>query len=257
MIISLSEFRTTFAGKIERRLDALVPHTDRLSEAMRYSLLGPGKRLRPLLVFASANLFRVSEDLALDPACAIEMVHAYSLIHDDLPCMDDDDLRRGRPTAHRAFGEATALLAGDALLTQAFETLSEAPLSDSVRTNLISCLAARAGKKGMISGQIKDLFGCSQDEAPLMFQQKTGDLFSCALEFGALLGEADPAPMRRIGLLLGLAYQLKDDLEDGDSLFSREKAKDFFKKTTQELEELLVSLSGIFLKKLVREILSF
>ena len=257
MIISLLEFRTSFAGKIEQRLDALVPHTDRLTEAMRYSLLGPGKKLRPLLVFASADLFRVPEESVLDPACALEMVHAYSLIHDDLPCMDDDDLRRGRPTAHRAFGEATALLAGDALLTQAFETLAEAPLSDCVRVRLIRCLAARAGKKGMISGQVKDLFGCSQEEIPFMFQQKTGDLFSCALEFGALLGKADPAPMRTLGLLLGLAYQLKDDLEDDDGLFSREKTKNFFEKTIQEIKEILASLPATFLKKLVREILSF
>src|SRR5262245_54561480 len=153
----------TFAGRIEARLDQLLPlgkyGAPRLVEAMRYALLAPGKRIRPFFVAESAHLFGVAETRALQAGAAIECVHCYSLVHDDLPAMDDDDLRRGRPTVHRAFDEATAILAGDALLTFAFEILSAETThpESSVRVELISELAAAAGKLGMAGGQMLDL----------------------------------------------------------------------------------------------------
>jgi geranylgeranyl pyrophosphate synthase len=239
---------------INERLSALVPEKDSLSEAMRYTLLAPGKRIRPLLVVAAAATFDVKEEVALDPACAIEMIHAYSLIHDDLPCMDDDDLRRGRPTLHRVFPEAIALLAGDALLTEAFRVIGEAPgISGEIKNRLIICLASRAGKEGMAGGQAIDMLssttpaGLSISPALLlsMIGQKTGDLFSASLEFGAILGERDPQPMRALGLDLGLAFQIRDDLEDGDgsvSILGIDAAKALLQDYLIKIEEGLAEL---------------
>jgi geranylgeranyl pyrophosphate synthase len=228
-------------AQIEARLNQLLPHEQApLIEAMRYALLGPGKRLRPQLVCATAQMFDLEPSFALDPACAVEMVHAYSLIHDDLPCMDNDSLRRGRPTVHRIYGEAMALLAGDALLTLAFEVLAQANLDTTTKVQLIQCLSARAGKLGMVRGQANELSG--SEEHLTLLAQKTGDLFSCCLEFGAILAFRDPQPLRNLGLTLGLIYQIRDDLEDGDSPIPRQQAIYLLDNHTLRFKEIAATL---------------
>jgi farnesyl diphosphate synthase len=194
----------------------------RLVEAMRYAVLGPGKRLRPFLLLESAALFGAAPDPAVAAAAALECIHAYSLVHDDLPAMDDDDIRRGRPTAHRAFDEATAILAGDALLTFAFEILGGLDAPDTVRAELVVMQARAAGAAGMVGGQALDLGGgTAWDEGGLraMQRMKTGALFAYASEAGAVLGGAaieDRERLRRFGVHFGAAFQLADDLDDVD-----------------------------------------
>ncbi|HTW50821.1 MAG TPA: farnesyl diphosphate synthase [Stellaceae bacterium] len=195
----------------------------RVYDAMRYSALAPGKRLRPLLVLASSRLFGVAEGSALQVAAAIEMVHAYSLIHDDLPAMDNSDLRRGRLTCHKAFDEATAVLAGDGLLTMAFEVLShpDAHGSPSVRCELVSALAAAAGAAGMVGGQMIDLIAetTTLDIGAItrLQRMKTGALIAFACEAGAILAKAPHElrlALRGYAHDLGLAFQIADDLLD-------------------------------------------
>jgi farnesyl diphosphate synthase len=187
----------------------------RLLEAMRYAVLGPGKRLRPFLLIESAALFAADGPEAVRAAAALECIHAYSLVHDDLPAMDDDDLRRGRPTLHRAYDEATAILAGDALLTIAFDIAADASPA------LVAPLARAAGIGGMAGGQMLDLAaeGRRLDEAETVTLQamKTGALFRFAAEAGAILGNAPPAERQRMidfGRAFGRAFQLADDLID-------------------------------------------
>jgi geranylgeranyl diphosphate synthase type II len=208
---------------IEERLKNLIPEKESaLFQAARYSLLAEGKRLRPQLVLISAKAFGADVQAALDPACAIEMIHTYSLIHDDLPCMDDDDLRRGLPSLHKVYGEGMALLAGDYLLTYAFEVLAQAQfLSAEQKIELIQTLSQAAGAKGMIGGQAIDLAseGKRIDEAVLetMHIGKTAALLTACLEFGAILGRADKETkqqLRYIGRDIGLAYQILDDILD-------------------------------------------
>jgi farnesyl diphosphate synthase len=201
----------------------------RVFEAMRYSALAPGKRLRPFLVLASSHLFSVRRPSALQVACAIEMVHAYSLVHDDLPVMDDSDLRRGRPTCHKQFDEATAVLAGDGLLTHAFEVLAQSDThgDPAVRCELVSALAQAAGPHGMVGGQMIDLLAENDSSLDIgaitrLQRLKTGALIAFACEAGAILAKA--APELRLALRgyahdLGLAFQIADDLLDveGDS----------------------------------------
>jgi farnesyl diphosphate synthase len=223
-----------FADELERiarltehRLDALIPPSAaRLGEAMRYALLGPGKRLRPFLVVSSARVFGVAESQALETAAALECIHCYSLVHDDLPCMDDDDLRRGRPTTHIAFDEATAVLAGDGLLTLTFEILSrpEVDPDPAIRVELASLLAKAAGWQGMVLGQALDLEAegrhLTMDETLQMQALKTGALFKFACEAGAVLGRAKPDARRALihyATALGQAFQLADDLLDAQS----------------------------------------
>jgi farnesyl diphosphate synthase len=195
----------------------------RVYEAMRYSALAPGKRLRPLLVLASSRLFGVARRSALQVAAAIEMVHAYSLIHDDLPAMDNSDLRRGRPTCHKAFDEATAMLAGDGLLTMAFEALSHPDThgDPAVRCELVASLAAAGGGAGMVGGQMIDLIAETQTldigAITRLQRMKTGALIAFSCEAGAILAKASPE--RRLALRgyahdLGLAFQIADDLLD-------------------------------------------
>jgi farnesyl diphosphate synthase len=195
----------------------------RLAEAMRYAALGGGKRLRPFLLICSAKLFGVSEDDALPAACALECIHCYSLVHDDLPAMDDDALRRGRPTVHIAFDEATAILAGDGLLTLAFETLSDQHQGSdpAIRAELVSLLAKAAGWQGMVLGQALDLAAerqsFSRDDTAAMQALKTGALFRFACEAGAVLGQAntsDRAALVAYASAFGQAFQLADDLLD-------------------------------------------
>ena len=196
----------------------------RVFEAMRYSALAPGKRLRPFLVLASAQLFSVQQRSALQAAAAVELIHAYSLVHDDLPAMDNSELRRGRPTCHKQFDEATAVLAGDALLTFAFEVLAQEDThgDPAVRCELVSSLAVAAGGNGMVGGQMFDLLAEKDPTLGLVAitrlqRLKTGALIAFSCEAGAILGKAAPE-MRRVlrGYAhdLGLAFQIADDLLD-------------------------------------------
>ena len=230
------------ARTVEATLDALLPPAGgprgRVVEAMRYSCLGGGKRLRPLLVISSAALFDVPEDNALRTAAAIEMIHCYSLIHDDLPAMDDADLRRGRPSVHRAFDEATAILAGDGLLTEAFAVLADPRTAEDsgVRSELVAALAEAAGAAGMVGGQMIDL---SEERSGLdltgiteLQRLKTGAIigFSCAA--GGILGGAsteERAALAGYADDLGLAFQIADDLLDLEAT-----AEDLGKPTGQD-----------------------
>src|ERR1700678_2721690 len=194
----------------------------RVQEAMRYATFAGGKRIRPFLVLHSARLFGVDDAHALRVGAAIEALHTYSLVHDDLPCMDDDDLRRGRPTTHIAFDEMTAVLAGDALLTIAFETLADArthPAAD-VRCALIARLAEASGHSGMIGGQIIDMLADASfgvDDVINLQRRKTGQLFEFSCEAGPILGEASAEDRQRLKAYaeeMGVVFQITDDLLD-------------------------------------------
>jgi farnesyl diphosphate synthase len=196
----------------------------RVIEAMRYSALAPGKRLRPFLVLASAQLFSVSRRSALQAAAAVELVHAYSLVHDDLPAMDNSDLRRGRPTCHKQFDEATAILAGDGLLTYAFEVLAQPDThgDPAVRCELVTALAQAAGAAGMVGGQMIDLLAENDPTLDIgaitrLQRLKTGALIAFSCEAGAILGKAGREQrhaLRGYAHDLGLAFQIADDLLD-------------------------------------------
>ena len=203
-------------------LDAANTNPARLHEAMRYAAQGGGKRIRPLLVYAAGVLSDDTNQSALDAAAvAIECIHAYSLVHDDLPCMDDDDLRRGRPTVHKAYDEATALLVGDALQTRAFEVLANAQCDADTRLAMISALADASGSRGMAGGQAIDLdsVGKKLDLAGLkqMHAMKTGALLSCSVQMGGIAAKLNPAQMQHLqnySEALGLAFQIVDDVLD-------------------------------------------
>ena len=196
----------------------------RVVEAMRYSALAPGKRLRPFLVLASAQLFSVSRRSALQAAAAVELVHAYSLVHDDLPAMNNSDLRRGRPTCHKQFDEATAILAGDGLLTYAFEVLAQPDThgDPAVRCELVTALAQAAGAIGMVGGQMIDLLAENDPTLDIgaitrLQRLKTGALIAFSCEAGAILGKAgreQRLALRGYAHDLGLAFQIADDLLD-------------------------------------------
>jgi farnesyl diphosphate synthase len=217
------------AESVTAQLDRLLPLGEgpemRLPEAMRYAALEGGKRLRPFLVIESARLFHVASLSSLRTAAALEMVHCYSLIHDDLPAMDDDDLRRGRPTVHKQYDEATAILAGDALLTRAFEVLAhpDTHSDPQVRCELVADLAIAAGDFGMVAGQMLDLLAESLEldmtGITRLQQMKTGRLIAFGCEAGAILGKA-PARQRQALKAyahdIGLAFQIADDLLDAE-----------------------------------------
>jgi len=197
----------------------------RLVESMRYSLLAGGKRLRPVLVIAAAGMFGLPPERVMPTACAVEMIHTYSLIHDDLPCMDDDDLRRGRPTNHKVFGDAMATLAGDALLTLAFELVAhQATLSGTTADQAIKVvceLAAGSGPSGMVGGQVEDLTWegkiAGPDQLERIHRMKTGALIRSSLRVGAILGGAtadELVAIDRYADHLGLAFQIQDDILD-------------------------------------------
>lgn len=206
----------------EQYLTAAFPamsSVDPLVPAMKYSLLAGGKRLRPLLCMASAALFGASLESVWPAAAAVEMIHTYSLIHDDLPCMDDDDLRRGRPTNHKVYGEAMALLAGDGLLTSAFAVLSESTLDPGVIVTCVQSLATAAGPYGMVGGQVADMSTGERTLERLRFvhDHKTGKLIEAALDLGAIVGGASGVQrgdLRRFGRHSGQAFQMMDDLLD-------------------------------------------
>jgi geranylgeranyl pyrophosphate synthase len=209
---------------LARMLDIEGGATTRLLEAMRYSTLGGGKRVRPVLVYASGEALGAPLDLLDAPAAAVELIHVYSLVHDDLPAMDNDDLRRGRPTCHRAFDEATAILVGDALQARAFEVLAQAPstLSAAARLEMLRVLADAIGTRGMAGGQAIDLESVKQSlsEAELerMHRQKTGALIQASVILGAISAGIQNAPERAalstFGAEIGLAFQIQDDILD-------------------------------------------
>ena len=219
----LEEARVAVDGELAHRLAPPADDPGRLAEAMCYAATGPGKRLRPALVLAAAEACGGSRATAMPAACAIEMLHAYTLVHDDLPAMDDDDLRRGRPTVHVAFGEAIAILAGDGLLTAAFGTLAElGPRA----ADAVAVLARRAGVGELLGGQAIDLLGAAPGGAPRdlpaierMHAAKTGALFAASAELGAIAAGA-PVVQRealgRYGLAIGIAFQHADDRDDAE-----------------------------------------
>jgi len=226
----LAEFLGEARGRVDQALAGYLPAGSdsraacppQLAEAMRHSLLGGGKRLRPILALLAAEACGADPMLALPAACALEMVHTYSLIHDDLPCMDDDDLRRGRPTCHKVFGEATALLAGDSLLTLAFEVLSRDVQPRSVAAECVLTLAEGAGPSGMAGGQMADLEAEGRTDVTLekleaIHRRKTGALLRASLRIGGIIAGADPETLQALdayGVAVGLAFQIVDDLLD-------------------------------------------
>ncbi len=229
---SLKAKLTTYQEQVGKALDHWLPAADRepvhLHEAMRYAVLGEGKRIRPVLVYASGEAFGVTQEALHGCASAVEMIHAYSLVHDDLPAMDDDDLRRGRPTLHRQFDEATAILAGDALQALAFHVLANDPdidVSPEQRIQMIDTLAQASGSIGMAGGQAIDLasVGLALDLQQLenMHMHKTGALIRASVQLGALCSEGVDsdryAQVSRYADCIGLAFQVQDDILDIES----------------------------------------
>lgn len=203
---------------LAEKIDALAD--SKVKEAMRYSLIAPGKRVRPNLLYEVVKGYGLSESVADEFACAIEMIHTYSLIHDDLPAMDNDDLRRGRPTCHKQFDEATAILAGDGLLTYAFDVASSSTADPSIVVKCIQVLAQCAGSNGMVLGQDLDMNESNAsdwDYVRKVHKYKTGCLLSAPLMMGALVARKDDETVRQwheIGISLGLAFQIQDDILD-------------------------------------------
>jgi farnesyl diphosphate synthase len=223
--IFLEECRTRIEAALERQLPSAETHPSRLHQSMRYAVLGGGKRVRPLLVYAAGAAVGAPPVRLDSAACAVEFIHAYSLVHDDLPAMDDDDLRRGRPTCHHAYDEATAILAGDALQTQAFYVLAHAPELDlpaTLRLRMVETLALASGSRGMVGGQAIDLAAVGQtlDIAQLedMHIHKTGALIRASVLLGALCADTqDEARLKHLDYYakyIGLAFQIQDDILD-------------------------------------------
>jgi len=230
--MGMEERLRVYQSHVEAALDYWLPAATlqpcHLHEAMRYAVLGEGKRIRPVLVYATGETFGVALDVLDGPASAVEMIHAYSLIHDDLPAMDNDDLRRGRPTCHRVFGEATAILAGDALQALAFHVLAHSPwitASAGQRLRMIDILAQASGSRGMAGGQAIDLAAVGKQlniaELENMHIHKTGALIRASVELGALSApEVNPATFERVShyaKCIGLAFQIRDDILDVES----------------------------------------
>jgi len=225
VIFSLKEWSADRLERVEQALSAWVPvdAPAQLGQAMRYAVLDGGKRLRPLLVLGAAEAVTGHPDAALRAACAVELIHAYSLVHDDMPCMDNDVLRRGKPTVHVAYGQATALLAGDALQALAFELLApaDAGIPERIQASLCRLLAQSAGQAGMAGGQAIDLAAVGQtlteDELRHMHRLKTGALLQASVMMGAACGETSVAAahgLAEYGRALGLAFQVVDDILD-------------------------------------------
>ncbi|MEO0698927.1 MAG: polyprenyl synthetase family protein [Pseudomonadota bacterium] len=244
--------------EVDAQFDALLPVPSdtraRLVEAMRYAAIGGGKRVRPLLVVSTAELFGVSRDAALRAGTAVEAIHVYSLIHDDLPCMDDDDLRHGKPTLHHEYDEATAVLAGDSLHALAFEILADTKTSADpfTRSELIATLGTASGMNGMAGGQMMDMVadeeGVDYDlhTVTRLQQLKTGALLAASVEMGAIMGKVPPegrGHLRNYARDIGLAFQIADDLLDveGDA----NKAGKALRKDSEQGKQTFVTLMGV------------
>ena len=224
--MELAEFFEDDRREVEAALERLLPPVGApppaIHQAMRYSVFAGGKRLRPILCLEAARLFMTDASAVLPVACAVEFIHTYSLIHDDLPALDNDDLRRGRPTCHKQFGEAMAILAGDALLTRAFETMAAADIEASRCVRIIREVSAAAGTlNGMVGGQVADIEAEGRPIEPAMLEyihrSKTAALIRASVVAGALAGgaaDADVERMRRFGENIGLAFQVVDDILD-------------------------------------------
>lgn len=251
----LAENLSLIADEVDSALDSLMPVPDdkhaRLVEAMRYAAIGGGKRLRPLLLVAVAEMYGVDRSAAMRAACAVEAIHVYSLIHDDLPCMDDDDMRHGRPTVHKVFDEATAVLAGDSLHAMAFAILSDVQTSGDpfVRSELVLTLATASGANGMAGGQMIDMVAEGETfdlhTITRLQQLKTGALLGASVEMGAILGRVPPegrAHLRAYARDIGLAFQIVDDLLDHEG--DEEKAGKALRKDAGQGKQTFVSLLG-------------
>jgi farnesyl diphosphate synthase len=246
------------AELLQSTMNDILPHSSeevmesKLFDAMRYTTLSPGKRLRPFLTITTADVFGVSLESSMRTAAAIEFIHSYSLIHDDLPAMDNDDYRRGQPSCHKKFSEATAILTGDALLTLAFEVLSDEATHSSpiVRLELINKIARAAGYKGMVGGQMIDMLTADRklsfNEIVRLQHMKTGAMFSISCEVGAILGRAPDNlrnSLRAYANNIGLAFQITDDLLDAEG--TREATGKTVGKDQQAGKATLISCIGI------------
>jgi geranylgeranyl diphosphate synthase type II len=243
---NLENFLKIERDRFNRELDRLLPgeneYPEILHRAIRHSVFAGGKRLRPILVRSVAEGFRFRPEIIYPAGAAIEMIHTYSLMHDDLPALDDDDLRRGKPTCHKKYGEAVAILAGDALNSHAFGILASLPYEDEMKDaslRVIKELSEYAGLKGMIRGQIVDWISMNKEIEPetlrYMHRNKTAALIVCSLRAGAILSNADEnslAGLTKLGELIGLAFQIKDDILDVEST-SEELGKSIGKDRTQ------------------------
>ncbi len=239
----VGEMRPLIDADLERRL---AGGDDDISEATRYAALGGGKRLRPALALACCEAAGGTREQALPAAAAVELLHAYTLVHDDLPSLDDDDERRGRPTVHKAFGDATAILTGDALLTAAFGALADLGTRAG---DAIGVLASRAGHRGLIRGQMIDLALAGREptfeQIESLHADKTGALFAAAAELGAIAAGADEAArdsLGRYGMSFGIAFQFADDVDDGDF----PSTADARKRRTAELAEQALGIARSF-----------
>jgi geranylgeranyl diphosphate synthase, type II len=223
--LTLDDFTATYKGLVENKLDELIERLhapESVKEAMAYSLKAGGKRIRPVLLFATLHAFRKDPKIGLEAAAALEMIHTYSLIHDDLPSMDNDDLRRGKPTNHKVFGEAAAILAGDGLLTYSFEVLAGTKgISAEKILRLISLLAMSAGPEGMVGGQAADMEGenksLSVEELEYIHKNKTGRLLAFSVVAAAILADATEQQIQSLkdyAFHIGLAFQIQDDILD-------------------------------------------
>ena len=262
-MFDLESYLNTMRNTAETALNAVLPATgqrpEKLVEAMRYSVLSGGKRIRPVLCMASAEAAGGDAACAQAPAAAVELLHAYTLVHDDLPCMDDDDERRGKPTVHIVYGEANAVLVGDALQALAFDTLTKANLPAQIITALIAELSRAAGWNGVIGGQWEDVAESETTDiktVEYVHQHKTADLFVAAIRMGAIAAQADDATLTQLTTFanaLGVAFQVIDDLLDADeshpsqelsclSVMSaaqaRTKANDLTTRAMQALEQI-------------------
>ena len=237
----MSEFEkllTSYQNRINSKLESLLPYDDSiLSEAIRYSVLGGGKRLRPILVYLIGELGNAKNDSLDILAGSVEIIHCYSLIHDDLPSMDDDDLRRGKPTTHKKYDEATAILAGDALQPLAFELISNLDTSDSNKITIVNCLANACGYLGMVGGQIKDIHSKEINtvhDLDVMHSQKTGRLIQASLETSGILSgldKKDIETLSKYGEKIGLAFQIQDyiiDIESPSSISGKDQGSDIY-----------------------------
>ena len=242
--------------EIDSAFDAILAVPEgprgRLVEAMRYAAIGGGKRVRPLLLAATAELFGVDRAAAVNAGCAVESIHAYSLIHDDLPCMDDDELRHGKPTLHKAFDEATAVLAGDSLHALAFDLLTQPDTSSDpfVQAELVRCLALASGHEGMAGGQVMDMAAEGENydlrQITRLQQMKTGALLAASVEMGTILGRIPPdgrTHLRGYARDIGLAFQIADDLLDVEG--DEEKAGKALRKDAGQGKATFVTLMGV------------